>query len=213
MLAAIRNMLARPQFLRHGAISGGTLEKESMNHSRNFSKDNCRVIGSEDCPIKSPPPDRTKTGKESIPCVPDCRGGIPNLPARACLPWEKISEACPNQPPPRIIQSRCCEHICEPYVGQGIVDRLKMSVCEYRRFQKCFMKHGNAEKCMGHKLTFEFANKIQLKGELPPLIEGKAKCKASKGKAEVKKASAKSMRKSCIGKIPAPDWNPNGVLY
>ncbi|KAF7288012.1 uncharacterized protein LOC143190720 [Rhynchophorus ferrugineus] len=151
-------------FWKPGASSVKNLEKVTKSPLRHFGQNSCSkkpkpprcsFPKKDECsdPKKQPDEGRLTGQAELAFCQKDCRIGTPNLPPRACLPWERASEMCPEKATAKILHSQCCEHTCEPYIGQGIIDKMKMSVCEYRRFRKCYLKHGNAEKCMNEVTT------------------------------------------------------------
>lgn len=60
----------------------------------------------------------------------------------------------------RQLQSPTCEHLCEPYAGQGFIDKFKVSACEYRRFEKCFEAKKDPRKCVGLAPKLGFSNKV-----------------------------------------------------
>ncbi|XP_019763037.2 uncharacterized protein LOC125504668 isoform X1 [Dendroctonus ponderosae] len=170
-----------PQSWKLGAFNRKTLGRTSKNQLRNYSK-----FSRSSCPPKpdakkcpqpiedvcEPPNEKSgkrETGPEVTPCSPECRKGTPNLPPRGCLPWEKGAELCPEKEPTRKLISATCEHLCQPYVGQGIIDKLKVSACEYRRFEKCFIKEKDASQCL------ELGPNIALSRKIYPMAHAEQK--------------------------------------
>lgn len=60
----------------------------------------------------------------------------------------------------RQLQSPTCEHLCEPYAGQGFIDKFKVSACEYRRFEKCLEAKKDPRKCVGLAPKLGFSDKV-----------------------------------------------------
>ncbi|XP_050310364.1 uncharacterized protein LOC126746250 [Anthonomus grandis grandis] len=153
-----RDVVIRTLSWKLGVYNRRISGRVSKNQCRNFSKQSkapppvlveCKLPDPNDC---KPPEDvslgRKNKQPETIPCYPECRKGTAHLPVRGCLPWERGVELCPGKQPARKLESETCEHLCEPYAGQGFINRFRASKCELRRFQKCLAKTGDPAKCM-----------------------------------------------------------------
>uniref|UniRef100_A0AAR5PPU8 Domain of unknown function DB domain-containing protein n=1 Tax=Dendroctonus ponderosae TaxID=77166 RepID=A0AAR5PPU8_DENPD len=167
-------LITLPQSWKLGAFNRKTLGRTSKNQLRSSCppKPDAKKCPQPIQDVCEPPNEKSgkrETGPEVTPCSPECRKGTPNLPPRGCLPWEKGAELCPEKEPTRKLISATCEHLCQPYVGQGIIDKLKVSACEYRRFEKCFIKEKDASQCL------ELGPNIALSRKIYPMAHAEQK--------------------------------------